>query len=78
MTSPFGARGSDGPVLHPDDQEVQGLPDITEDTIRDLATFKGKEPVTTCFLDVDGRRLLLQHQIEQELESVLHPAGHYS
>lgn len=50
------------------------MPDITEDTIRDLAAFKGKEPVTTCFLDVDGRRLLRQHQIEQELESVLRPA----
>ena len=50
------------------------MPDITEDTIRDLATFKGKEPVTTCFLDVDGRRFLRQHQIEQELESVLRPA----
>jgi peptide subunit release factor 1 (eRF1) len=60
--------------VHPDEQEVQGLPDITEDTIRDLATFKGKEPVTTCFLDVDGRRLLRQHQIEQELDSVLRPA----
>ena len=50
------------------------MPDITEDTIRDLATFKGKEPVTTCFLDVDGRRFLRQHQIEQELDSVLRPA----
>ncbi|HET8929518.1 MAG TPA: hypothetical protein VFN21_02555 [Acidimicrobiales bacterium] len=50
------------------------MPDITEDTIRDLVAFKGKEPVTSCFLDVDGSRFLHQRQIEQELESVLRPA----
>ena len=50
------------------------MPDITEETIRELAAFKGREPVTSCFLDVDGRRLLHQQQIEQELESVLKPA----
>ncbi|HEV7722852.1 MAG TPA: hypothetical protein VGO60_16285 [Iamia sp.] len=48
---------------------------ITEDTLRTLAGFEaGGEPVTTCYLDVDGRRLLTQHDIEQELDAVLRTA----
>ena len=31
---------------------------ITEAAIRELAGFRGQDaPVTTCYLDVDGRRL---------------------
>lgn len=48
--------------------------DITEETIRELTSFTGEEPVTSCFLDVDGRRLLHQQEIERELDSVLRPA----
>jgi len=48
---------------------------ITEDTLRTLAGFQaGGEPVTTCYLDVDGRRLLTQRDIEQELDGVLRAA----
>lgn len=54
------------------------MPVITEDAIRELAAFKGAEaPVTTCYLDVDGRRLLRQQDIEQELDQLLRSArGH--
>jgi peptide chain release factor subunit 1 len=48
---------------------------ITEDTLRTLTGFEtGGEPVTTCYLDVDGRRLLTQRDIEQELDGVLRTA----
>jgi peptide chain release factor subunit 1 len=48
---------------------------ITEDTLRTLTGFQGGgEPVTTCYLDVDGRRLLTQRDIEQELDGVLRQA----
>ncbi len=48
---------------------------ITEDTLRTLAGFEGGgEPVTTCYLDVDGRRLLTQRDVEQELDGVLRAA----
>jgi peptide chain release factor subunit 1 len=48
---------------------------ITEDTLRTLAGFEaGGEPVTTCYLDVDGRRLLTQRDIDQELDAVLRSA----
>ena len=48
---------------------------ISEDTLRTLAEFDtGGTPVTTCYLDVDGRRLLSQKDIDQELDLVLRPA----
>ncbi len=48
---------------------------ITEDTIRELAAFRGGEvPVTSCYLDVDGRRLTSHHDYEHELEQLLRPA----
>ena len=50
------------------------MPVITEDAIRGLATFKGAAPVTSCYLDVDGRRLLRQQDIEHELDTVLRGA----
>jgi peptide chain release factor subunit 1 len=51
------------------------LPVITEDAIRELASFRGNEaPVTTCYLDVDGRRLLRQQDVEQELDQLLRRA----
>lgn len=48
---------------------------ITEDTLRTLAGFRAEGvPVTTCYLDVDGRRLLTQRDVEHELDTVLRSA----
>ncbi len=48
---------------------------ISEDTLHTLAGFKGEgAPVTTCYLDVDGRRLLTQRDIDHELDGVLRSA----
>ncbi|QYG92763.1 hypothetical protein HC251_10205 [Iamia sp. SCSIO 61187] len=48
---------------------------ITESTLRTLSGFEaGGEPVTTCYLDVDGRRLLTQRDVEHELDGVLRQA----
>lgn len=48
---------------------------ISEDTLRTLADFdNGGAPVTSCYLDVDGRRLLSQKDVEHELDIVLKPA----
>jgi peptide chain release factor subunit 1 len=45
---------------------------LTEDVIRSLATFRGqKAPVTSCYLDVDGRRYLRHQDYEYELEALL-------
>jgi len=48
------------------------VPAITPDTIRDLAAFDSAgAPVTSCYLDVDGRRLRKHQDVEQELEALL-------
>jgi peptide subunit release factor 1 (eRF1) len=48
---------------------------ITEDTIRELAAFDGGGvPVTSCYLDVDGRRLPRHQDVEHELDGLLRPA----
>jgi peptide subunit release factor 1 (eRF1) len=48
---------------------------ITEDTIRQLAGFRGHDaPVTSCYLDVDGRRFLRHQDYEHELEVLLRHA----
>lgn len=45
---------------------------ITEDAIRELAGIRGDEaPITSCYLDVDGRRLARHQDVEQELEVLL-------
>lgn len=45
---------------------------ITEDAIRRLAGFKGEgAPVTSCYLDVDGRRYVRHQDYEQELARLL-------
>jgi peptide chain release factor subunit 1 len=45
---------------------------ITEDAIRELATFRGEDaPVTSCYLDVDGRRLVRRQDYEHELDVLL-------
>jgi hypothetical protein len=48
---------------------------ITEDEIRQLAGFRGeKAPVTSVYLDVDGRRHVRQRDYEHELERLLRRA----
>ena len=48
------------------------MPRITENAIRELAQFKGEDaPVTTCYLDVDGRRFLRHQDYELELDRLL-------
>ena len=50
---------------------------ITEDAIRELAGIRGGEaPITSCYLDVDGRRLIRHQDVEHELEVVLRDARH--
>lgn len=45
---------------------------ITEDSIRELAAFRGQEaPVTTCYLDVDGRRFIRHLDCQHELDLLL-------
>jgi peptide chain release factor subunit 1 len=48
---------------------------ITEAAVRELAGFRGQDaPVTSCYLDVDGRRLSRRADCEHELERVLRSA----
>lgn len=48
---------------------------ITEEAIRELAAFRGEEaPVTTCYLDVDGRRFVRHQDYEHELDLLLRSA----
>jgi peptide chain release factor subunit 1 len=51
------------------------VPVITEDAIRELASIRGEgAPVTSCYLDVDGRRLRRHQDVEQELDILLRRA----
>lgn len=48
---------------------------IKDETLRTLAGFKGEGvPVTSCYLDVDGRRLVNQRDVEHELDGLLRSA----
>ena len=48
---------------------------ITEDAIRELAGIRGDEaPITSCYLDVDGRRLIRHQDLEHEVDAVLRDA----
>lgn len=48
------------------------MPVIAENVIRSLAGFKGERaPVTSCYLDIDGRRYLRQQDLEHEVTNVL-------
>jgi peptide chain release factor subunit 1 len=45
---------------------------ITEAAIRELASIKGeKAPITSCYLDVDGRRLARHQDLEHEVDVLL-------
>lgn len=48
---------------------------LSDASIRELAAIRGEDgPITTCYLDVDGRRLVRQQDVEQELETLLRSA----
>jgi peptide chain release factor subunit 1 len=48
---------------------------ITEAAIRELASMRGeKTPITSCYLDVDGRRFSRYLDLEQEVERLLRAA----
>jgi len=48
---------------------------ITETAIRELAAFRSPSaPVVSCYLDVDGRRLVLRQDYESELDGLLREA----
>jgi peptide subunit release factor 1 (eRF1) len=48
---------------------------INEAAIQELAGIRGEAaPITSCYLDVDGRRLARQQDVEQELEVLLRDA----
>jgi len=50
---------------------------ITEAAIRELAGIRGEAaPITSCYLDIDGRRLVRHQDVEQELDGVLRGARH--
>jgi peptide chain release factor subunit 1 len=48
---------------------------ITEATVRELASIRGQRaPITSCYLDVDGRRVARQRDLEHEVEVLLKSA----
>ncbi|MDP1819325.1 MAG: hypothetical protein Q8K58_05450 [Acidimicrobiales bacterium] len=57
---------------------------LTEAAIRELAAMRGEAaPITSCYLDVDGRRLVRHQDVEHELDTMLREArlranGHQS
>lgn len=51
------------------------MPVIAEDVIRSLVGFRGERaPVTSCYLDVDGRRYVRHQDLEHEVGVLLHDA----
>jgi peptide chain release factor subunit 1 len=48
---------------------------LTEAAIRELAGIRGEAaPITSCYLDVDGKRFVRHQDVEQELEVMLREA----
>jgi len=50
------------------------MPPISQSEVRELATWRGREVVTSCYLDVDGRRFVRQQDLEREVDNVLRRA----
>lgn len=46
---------------------------LSGDVVRRLAAFSGSGPVTTCYLDVDGRRYVRPHDYELAFERMVRP-----
>lgn len=68
-----------------DRNTVEGaVPVITEAVVREIAAIRGRSaPITSCYLDVDGRRFVRRHDVEVALDAVLRDArqqanGHQS
>lgn len=74
---PAARRGvADAPTVFAT-RDFQELPvsAITEDAIRELAGFRGgTAPVTSCYLDVDGRRYVRRQDYERQLDGMLREA----
>lgn len=49
-------------------------PPITRDEIRNLATHRAPSPMTTCYLDVDGRRFAKVQDLQRSVDGVLRKA----
>lgn len=48
---------------------------LTEAAVRELAGIRGDvAPITSCYIDVDGRRLIRQQDVEHELDGMLRGA----
>ena len=75
MRTPARAGGA-APTITPETLVDPGVAVavITEDAIRELAAFRGEAPVTTCYLDVDGRRAVRHQDYEKELDQLLRSA----
>jgi len=52
---------------------------LTEAAVRELASIRGdRAPITSCYLDVDGRRLVRHQDLEHEVDRLLREArGRY-
>ena len=51
------------------------MPVIAEDVIRTLVGFRGERaPVTSCYLDVDGRKYVRHQDLQHEVNVLLHDA----
>src|SRR3954470_12331113 len=46
---------------------------LTSQVVRELAGWTGTGPVTTCYLDVDGRRYVRPHDYELNFERMARP-----
>ena len=44
---------------------------LTEDAVRSLASYRAEAPVTTCYLDVDGRTFPSHGAVQREYESLV-------
>jgi peptide chain release factor subunit 1 len=53
------------------------VPVITEDVVRELAGLRAEgAPITSCYLDVDGRRYVRRQDVEHALDALLRDARH--
>src|SRR5690606_20718055 len=71
LPSPASPRSGDD---HPRPPGARGgaVAAITEAAIRELAARRGRSaPITSCYLDVDGRRLVRKQDLEREVEQAL-------
>lgn len=53
------------------------MPTLSHRKVRELASFRGRRPVVTCYLDVDGRRLIRPADVVDELERLIRARVHH-